>query len=370
VLKERRELLLKRAAEDAAASLEVTEVEHEVVAHALELVAADRAILTRAPGDGGTAAGGAVEYEPSTASVAEVARSRVPRVDGTAMHVPVALGPRLFGVLSVFRAAGGSFRDEDADLLIRLARSSAAAMANAVDFDRERRIARALTRGFVPDSLPDLPDWELGLLYEPAGRQPAGGDVYGAWEIPGGGVALLIGDVAGKGIETAALSAMARFFIEARSWDCDSPGETLRQANTLLRDRLPSDTFVTAFLGLLKPTGLLYANAGHLPPLVLRENGELGETAGRGLPLGIDADTDYEDQTLSLSTGNGLLAFTDGLVEARRAGELFGEARVREAAAQAAGQGMQELVTSVHQAAKRFAGGLQDDTVLLALRHR
>ena len=101
-------------------------------------------------------------------------------------------------------------------------------MANAMDFDRERRIARALTRGFVPDALPDLPDWELGLLYEPAAHQPAGGDLYGAWDVPGGEVALLVGDVAGKGVETAALSAMARFFIEARSWDCPGPRRDAR----------------------------------------------------------------------------------------------------------------------------------------------
>jgi serine phosphatase RsbU (regulator of sigma subunit) len=282
----------------------------------------------------------------------------------------VALGPRLFGVLSAFRAAGDSFTGYEADLLGRLARSSAAAMANAVDFGRERRIARALTRGFVPDSPPELADWDLGLLYEPAGRQSVGGDVYGAWEVAGGGVWLLVGDVAGKGVETAALSAMARFFVEARSWDCGSPAETLGQANTLLRDRLPQDTFVTAFLGLLTPTGVSYANAGHVPPLVLRAGGDFGEAGGRGLPLGIDAHTTYEDHVLPLGGEDALLAFTDGLVEARRSGELFGWDRVREAAAGAAAGGMQDLVTAVHLAAKRFSGGLQDDTVLLALRHR
>ena len=368
---ERQEVLLKRAAEDAAASLEVPEVEHHVVAHALELVGADRVVLTRSQPRGAAAAAGlAVDCEPSMGAVAEVSRSRVPQVDGSAIHVPVALGPRLFGVLSAFRISGESFAAADADLLGRLARSSAAAMANAVDFDHERRIARALTRGFVPDSLPSLAGWELGLLYEPAARQPAGGDVYGAWEVPDGDIALLIGDVAGKGVETAALSAMARFFIEARSWHSDSPAETLRQANTLLRERLPRDTFVTAFLGMLKPSGLLYANAGHQPPLILPVGAEPREAGGGGLPLGIDPDTSYEDHALPLGRGDALLAFTDGLVEARRSGELFGENRIREAAGQAASGGMQDLVTAVHLAAKRFSGGLQDDAVLLALRHR
>lgn len=368
---ERHEVLLKRAAEDAAGSLEVAEVEQNVVAHALELVGAHRAVFSKShQGGRAAAAGPAVEWVPSIGDVAEVSRSRVPKVDGSAIHVPVALGPRLFGVLSAFRFSGESFARENVDLLGRLARSSAAAMANAVDFDRERRIARALTRGFVPDSLPVLAGWELGLLYEPAAGQPAGGDVYGAWAVPDGDIALLIGDVAGKGVETAALSAMARFFIEARSWHSDSPADTLRQANTLLRERLPRDSFVTAFLGMLKPSGLLYANAGHQPPLVLPAGAEPREARGGGLPLGVDPDASYEDHALPLGRGDALLAFTDGLLEARRSGELFGEKRVREAAAKASSGGMQELVTAVHLAAKRFSGGLQDDAVLLALRHR
>ena len=105
-------------------------------------------------------------------------------------------------------------------LLVRLARSSAGAIANAIDYQRERRIARALTLGFVPESLPELPGYETGLLYAPAANEPTGGDVYGAWPVAGGdAVAVLVGDVAGKGVETASLSSMVRFFIEARSWD-------------------------------------------------------------------------------------------------------------------------------------------------------
>ncbi len=365
----RREALLKRAGEDAARSLEIPEVERQVVEHALELVGAGRVVFSRSPDHRHAAAVGTAEWQPSPADLAAVARSRVWQVEGDTVHVPVTLGPRLFGVLSAFRGPGEPFDDEEADLLGRLARTSAAAIANAVDFDRERRIARALTRGFVPDSLPQVPGWEIGLLYEPAARQPAGGDVYGAWKLPGGGLAVLIGDVAGKGVETAALSAMARFFIEARSWHSESPAETLRQANTLLHDRLPSDTFVTAFLGLLTPAGLRYANAGHVPPLVMRPDG-VGEAGGRGMPLGIEAGTVYEDHSLPLGARDALLAYTDGLVETRRSGEMFGDARLRAAAAEAADGGMEELVAAVHSAAKGFSGGLQDDAVVLALRRR
>ena len=207
---------------------------------------------------------------------------------GSFMHAPIELGPRLFGVLTVGHEEPDRFDEEDLELLVKLARSSAAGIANAIDFERERRVARALTLGFVPESLPEVPGFEVGLLYEPAANQPTGGDVYGVWRTPSGEVAVLVGDVAGKGVQTAALSAMARFFIEARSWDSPSPAEVLDQANAMLRSRLPNDTFVTAFFGLLAEDRLTYCNAGHLSPILVRADGGRGEPGGRGLPLGVD----------------------------------------------------------------------------------
>ena len=112
--------------------------------------------------------------------------------------------------------------------------------------------------------------------------------MYGAWPVGGGphNIAVLVGDVAGKGVETAALSAMVRFFIEARSWDTLSPAVMLHQANAMLLGRLPRDTFVTAFLGILSSDSLRYCNAGHLPPLHVRQGG--GEPLdSHGLPLGV-----------------------------------------------------------------------------------
>ena len=181
-----------------------------------------------------------------------------------------------------------------------------------------------------------------------------------------------MGDVAGKGVETAALSAMARFFIEARSWDSDSPAKVLAQANVMLRSRLPSDTFVTAFLGFLTGDGFRYANAGHLPPLLLRADGTLGEPPGRGLPLGIESLPAYEDLELELGPGDMLLGFTDGLVEARREGEMFGLERLADAVADAGagGRPLPEVVQLVHERVRKWADGLTDDAVALAVRRR
>ena len=120
----------------------------------------------------------------------------------------------------------------------RSARPAAAAIANALEFQHERRIARALTRGFIPDAPPELEGFALGLVYEPVGHEVSGGDIFGVWRLPGGALAVLVGDVSGKGIEVAAVSAMVRFFIEARTWDSDCPATVLAQTNAILRSRL------------------------------------------------------------------------------------------------------------------------------------
>ena len=375
--RDRTEMLLKRASEAMAGTLEPEGVYARTVEHAVALTDAEHGLLSRLlPGTSRLAPvaswGSEVGRRVSPAAIAEVARCREGRVCTDGMHVPVTLGPRLFGVLSVARDTETPFDEEALDLLQELARIAAAGIANAIDFERERRIARALTRGFVPESLPPEERYELGLLYEPAGNQATGGDLYGVWRLPTGQVAVLVGDVAGKGVETAALSAMARFFIEARSWDCTTPGEVLAQANTMLGPRLPSDTFVTAFFALLEKDSIRYANAGHPSPLVLRANGEIGPAPGRGLPLGVEDSTYYGDHRMEFAPSDLMLAFTDGLVEARRRGRLYGVERLEEAVVKGAGgaQDLDQLVRVIFDDVHHWAGALNDDAVALAVRCR
>jgi hypothetical protein len=380
----REELRLKRAGEAVSASLELDEVYRRVVEHAADVTGASKALLTRrglrsaelqtmASIDLSTE-GADHRMTLESDGFGHVARTRRPILDdkgtGSAIHAPIELGPRLYGVLTVAHEEPGRFGEEDLDLLARLARSSAAAIANAIDFRRERRIARALTLGFVPESLPELAGYETGLLYAPALGEPTGGDVYGAWQLPGGDIAVLVGDVAGKGVENAALSAMVRFFVEARSWDARSPAAVLEQANSMLLGRLPSDTFVTAFYGVLSPGSLRWAGAGHLPPLHI-SGSTVRSMDARGLPLGIDAEPGYGESELELEVGDLVFAFTDGLIEARRDGETFGMARLTELVGTLAQTlGPEDLVRAVNDEISDWAGAFGDDAVALALRRR
>jgi GAF domain-containing protein len=379
----RDELLLKRAAEAVSGSLELDEVYRHVVEQAAELTGADRAQLTRLNARSGRlravasvdlAAGpGRVRAPLDSGDLAHVARTRRAALGGpgsSLMHAPIELGPRLYGVLSVTHEQPGRFGEAELELLARLARSSAAAIANALDFERERRLARALTLGFVPEALPELPEYETGLLYAPALGESTGGDVYGAWRLPAGEIAVLVGDVAGKGVETAALSAMVRFFVEARSWDSPAPRLVLEQANSMLLNRLPPDTFVTAFLAVLAPERVRYANAGHLPPFLLSAAGARS-LDGHGLPLGIEAGQRYGEGELRLGQGDAVFAYTDGLTEARRGAETFGLDRLAGLVHRlAADHAPASLVRAVHAEIAAWADGLTDDAVALALRRR
>jgi len=310
-------------------------------------------------------------FEPTGAS-GRVPGGAEPVLSGPDVRVPVALGARLFGVLTASAgadglAAGGVAR------LAALTPVVAAAYANALAYDRERRVAHAMTAGFVPQRPPELSDHEVGFVYEPAGHQVTGGDVFGIWTLPGGGLGLLVGDVSGSGLEVAATAAMVRFFVEARTFDCDRPADVLAQTNAILRSRLPEGLFVPAFLAVADGRRLRWCNAGHPPPQLLRAGtgGTASELRTTGLPLGIDAGAPYEERECALEPGDVLVAATDGLWEARRDGVQFGDARLH-GLLDAHGRALapQALAERLRDEAHAFSPQLDDDLVVLVLRVR
>jgi GAF domain-containing protein/GNAT superfamily N-acetyltransferase len=285
------------------------------------------------------------------------------------VHVPVALGGRLFGVLTAAHEAPGQFGSDELRRLTALALGAAGAIANALDFQRERRIATALTRGFVPEPPAALTGFEVGIVYEPAGHDVGGGDLFGVWRLPGGALAVLLGDVSGKGLEVAAMSAMVRFFIEARAFDTQSPAEVLAQANRILHGRLPAAGFATAFLAVVEGGTLRYCTAGHPPPRLLRAHGGEDELGGGGLPLGVERDFAYTERELPFAPGDTLFATTDGLLEARRERRFFGDARLPELLAEHGRTlASQALAERLQAEAERWAGGRHDDVAVLVVR--
>ena len=287
------------------------------------------------------------------------------------VHVPIKLGPRLFGVLTAAGTERGSCDETTLARLSAFAPTAAGALANALDFQRERRVAHALTQGFVPGPPPRLEDFDVGLLYEPAGHAVGGGDLFGLWRMPSGDLAVLIGDVSGKGLEVAAASAMVRFFVEARTWDAMCPAEVLAQTNALVTGRLPDVMFVPAFLAIIDRETIRWCNAGHPRPVVLRADGSELELRGTGLPLGVEEDGRYTEERAPFGPGDVLFGATDGLSEARRGGEQFGVARLPALLAEHGRRlDPEELVAAMRREAEAWAPELSDDIVILALRRK
>jgi GAF domain-containing protein len=387
---------LNDAARAVSASLELDTVYAAIVEQAARLVGATKVALRRfepATADlrtvaaiGFTEEGERTRFRVGEGMIGQVARTGTAYLSqpadadrfahdfieregvGSFVHVPIALGPRLYGVLTASHEQPDHYGPDELARLQALAPPAAGAIANALDFQRERRVAAALTRGFVPRRGSDIPGFELGVVYEPAGHEVGGGDVFGVWTLPSGALAVLVGDVAGKGLEVAALSAMVRFFVEARTWDSEHPAEVLTQTNRLLRGRLPSGSFVAAFMGVITDGRLRWANAGHAPPRLLGPEGEQA-LAATGVPLGVEEDTLYEEHQAIFGVGNVLFAATDGLIEARRDGAFFGDERLSALLAEHGRRlAPDELVARVHAEVEAWSPQLDDDLVLLALR--
>jgi phosphoserine phosphatase RsbU/P len=393
----RDELMLNRAVQEIGRSLELDDLYRAITEQAAALSGASKVMLTRqepasrdlrvvhsigysersrgarfAIGEGmiGRAA---EEGEPYVSREADrlryigwlVEEERI----GSFAHVPLSIGSRLFGVLTV--------ADERPDLcdealltrLVAFGRAAAGTIANALDFARERRVALALTRGFVPGPLPELEGFDAGLVFEPSGQAAGGGDFFGIWRLPTGEVALLVGDVSGKGIEVAAISSMVRFFTEARTYGMQDPAEVMRQTNALLRGRLPGTIFVTAVLMVIDDEQVRWCNAGHTPPLLIA--GETSELRGTGLPLGVDEEGSYDVERAPFAPGDVVFACTDGLTEARRSGIQFGDVRLPGLIEEhARDTSAAELVRLLRREVEAFAPRLDDDMVILALRRR
>ena len=255
----------------------------------------------------------------------------------------------------------------------RSRRPAAGAIANALEFQHERRIARALTRGYIPDAPPELDGFALGLVYEPAGHEVSGGDIFGVWRLPGGALAVLVGDVSGKGLEVAAVSAMVRFFIEARTWDSDCPATVLdpdqrdpaqppRRADRA-RDGVPRDRRRRRPAIRERRPRPAARRRRRRPAARAADDRPAARHRGRR-PLRARASGHAGRSDL-------LFASTDGLFEGRRDGEQFGQERVSALVAEhAARLSPQELVELAYARALAWTPQLGDDVAIIALRPR
>ena len=201
------------------------------------------------------------------------------------------------------------------------------------DLERERieqemRIARLIQQTLLPKELPELPGWQIASYYQPA--RAVGGDFYDFLYFEDGRMGIVIGDVTDKGVPAALVMATTRSILRSTAHASISPGKVLEQTNDLLHPDIPPKMFVTCLYAILDPISghLEYANAGHDLPH-WRHNGEVTALRATGMPLGLMPEMFYEEKEVTLSAGDSVLFYSDGLVEAHNPQrEMFGFPRL------------------------------------------
>jgi serine phosphatase RsbU (regulator of sigma subunit) len=235
------------------------------------------------------------------------------------------------------------FNRDDLDVLASIASQAAYAVENAQlhesalrerAMERELAVAHQVQQGFLPTAAPQVPDYDFFEFYEPANK--LGGDYFDYVQLPGERLGVVVADVSGKGIAASLL--MARLSAETRYCLASehSPEEAVNRLNRIFCDRSWEDRFVTFVLVVLDPGRheLTVVNAGHMAPLLRRGDGSiesLAEAESR-LPLGVDYDVSYQTATISITSGDCLVLYTDGITEAMNdRGELYGRPRLLDA---------------------------------------
>jgi phosphoserine phosphatase RsbU/P len=243
--------------------------------------------------------------------------------------------------------------------------------------DRERlqHLVASLQRSLLPATLPTPPGMDTAAYYHMASPDEVGGDFYDLIPLADGGWGFFLGDVCGKGVEAAAVTAAARYTLRAAAVYDPTPAAALANLNAVLYQDYLTDThrYCTVIFGILTadPTGYTatLASGGHPPALLVRADGtaEYQPTPG-GTLVGVLPDAPFVTRTISLGPGDALLLYTDGLTEARTdTGARFGAAALRTFASQLPAGTATDLIGRLTELLATLDGGLDDDVALMAL---
>jgi sigma-B regulation protein RsbU (phosphoserine phosphatase) len=197
---------------------------------------------------------------------------------------------------------------------------------------RASELARVLQQTFIPPPPPDVPGLELAAVYRPAGDgTEVGGDFYDVFELGPGELVIALGDVSGKGVRAAVVTALARHTIRAAAVRHARPSEILATLNELLL-RDDADHFCTVALLRMSRTAETWAAeiciGGHPQPLLLRSGAAPTSLGSFGSLLGLLPDPVLHDEQIHLRPGDTILLYTDGVTEGRGDGDFYGEGRL------------------------------------------
>jgi len=232
------------------------------------------------------------------------------------------------------------FQEDDLEVLASVAAQASFAVENAKlheqalsrqALERDLALAHRVQQGFLPRESPQIAGYQFFDYYVPANQ--VGGDMYDYVQLPDNRLAVIVADVAGKGVSAALL--MAKVSSDARYWLAGErcPAKAMTRLSEAFIKAGWSDRFVTMLLAVIdyNTHEVILVNAGHMPPILRHADGsveEVGDEAA-GVPIGVDEDWEYEEFHLRLEPGDSLTLFTDGFSEASNGQtELYGVERL------------------------------------------
>jgi len=299
----------------------------------------------------------------------------------SALCVPMIYRGQIEGVIHVYTRRPHQFDWFETSMIQGVASQAAWAIVNArlyhealqaENIRRQLRLAGDVQRRMIPSQAPKIPGFEISTIYVPC--FDLAGDFYDFIELPDGKIGICVADVVGKGVRASLLMSSTRSALRAHAnYVRDLPALIKAVNFDLWRESEISD-FVTLFYGVIDPTNktLTYTNAGHEPALYIHE-GKIRQLDVGGGVIGISEDAEFSQETITLSSNDVLIIFTDGLPEAINfEDEAFGRERVYAAALEAWSRGDSADAIGKHLLweMRRFAG-LQsrgDDLTLITIK--
>jgi len=233
------------------------------------------------------------------------------------LGVPLLVGGRVIGVLHVGSLSGRPFEQQDVELL-QLAADRAALAVQSLMSQDDALAAVALQRSLLPTALPVVPGLDLAARYV-TGSGSVGGDWYDVFVLPGGRLGVVVGDVAGSGLEAAVIMGRMRSALRAYVLETPDPATALRMLDRKIQYFEPN-AMATVLYGLYTPeTGdFTVSSAGQLPPVLAAPGGQAGLLPLRpDPPIGTADDLQRRSASFFIPPGALLCCFTDGLVERR-----------------------------------------------------
>ena len=273
-----------------------------------------------------------------------------------------------------------AFSELDRQILDALAVEAASILDNARLVERERQrqrleqelnIARDIQQALLPRGFRDFPYLAITGVHTPC--LAVGGDYFDVFPLSDDRTAILVADVSGKGLGAALLSTMLQGALSGMTLGSD-PVRVFNHINRFLCEHSEVGRYATMFFGILDRTGqLVFINAGHPSPLILRRDDVTELLTEGSFPVGLIPEADYTAATINLQPSDTLILFTDGVTEAMDPGhQLFGDTRLREVLAGQHDMPLEDLQKTILNSVETFTRGASqtDDITVLLVRYR